>query len=133
MQVDTAEARSVLKKRETVAGEHLRGGVRILGLTRKIEPRHHTGVLVKARALRQATQRAFDRSHSRLKLLVGQAFFVDAGESEQASVTAALESEDLWPDKACNRNDAARRSRLGEPRSMFELLSVYAGHSSSSG
>ena len=48
-------------------------------------------------------------------------------------LSVSYEDRDLGPDKAFNRNDAARRARPSEPRSMFELLSVYAGHSSSSG
>src|ERR1700679_1482953 len=84
-------------------------------------------------AYRQPAQCAFDHAELRFKLVVGQPFFIYAGERKQASVTAALQGEDMWANEACNRNDAARGSGLGEPRNEFALLSICAGHSRTSG
>ena len=70
---------------------------------------------------------------TRVKLKVGDTLFVDTGKGEEASVAPSLQCEDIGADEACNRNDAARGSGLREPRGMFDLLSVCAGHSSSSG
>jgi hypothetical protein len=48
-------------------------------------------------------------------------------------VAAALQGEDIRPDKPRDRNDAASSSGLCEPRCMVGLLSVCAGHSRTSG
>jgi hypothetical protein len=48
-------------------------------------------------------------------------------------LAAALQREDARPYEAGDRDDAARRSRFRKPRGMFNLFSICAGHSSSSG
>ena len=48
MQVDAAEACRLLKERETINCEYLRGGIRVLGLSGKIEAGHGAGVLIEA-------------------------------------------------------------------------------------
>ena len=83
------------RKSQTVFDEYLRYGIRIALLTRQLKPRADARVLVQASAFRQPAQRAFDHAELRFKLLVGQPFFIYAGERKQASVTAALQGEDV--------------------------------------
>ena len=133
MEVDAPKGRRLVEVCETVARERLRHLVPVLLLPGKIEPGHHSRVLIEARSFRQSTQSAFDLTNAGLKLQVGQGLFVQAGEREEASVASALQREDVRPNEAGDRDDAARRSRLRKPRGMFDLFSICAGHSSSSG
>ena len=133
MKVDSPKGRVLLEKRETIACEVLRDLVRILLLAGKIEPGHHAGVLIEAGAFRKSAQSAFNLTNPRLKLQVGHPLLIQAREREEASVSATFQGEDVRPDEAGDRNDAAGRSRLREPRGVFELFSICAGHSSSSG
>src|SRR5258708_7868539 len=132
MEVDTPEARCSFKEGQAVVCEYLRDRIRVLVLPGKIEPGDDAGVLIQARAFGECSQRTLDGSHSRVKLQIRQAFFVHAGQRKQAPVSAALEGEDIRPDEAGNRNDAARGSSLCKPRRMLQLFSVCAGHSKTS-
>ena len=133
MEVDTAKGCRLVEMGETVARERLRHLVPVLLLPGKIEPGHHSRVLIEARSFGQSAQSAFDLTNAGLKLKVGQSLFIQAGQREEASVAAALQREDARPDEAGDRDDAARRSRFRKPRGMFDLFSICAGHSSSSG
>ena len=68
-----------------------------------------------------------------LKLLVRQPLFVQSREREEASVAATLQGEDIRTDEAGDWHDTAGRSRFCKPRSMFDLFSICAGHSRTSG
>jgi hypothetical protein len=133
MEVDAAEPCCFVEMAEPVADERLCNLLRILLLPGKIEAGHDAGVLIEARSLRQSTQSDFDLPNTSLKLQVGKGFFIQPGQRKEASVSAALQCEDVWPDEAGDWHDAASRSRLRKPRGMFDLFSVCAGHSSSSG
>lgn len=52
---------------------------------------------------------------------------------EEASIATALEGEHIGPDEPCNRHDTRRGSGSGEPRRMFDLFTVCADHSTTSG
>ena len=133
MEVDAPKGRRLVEVCKTVARECLRHLVPVLLLPGKIEPGYHARVLIEARSLRQSAQRAFNLTNSGLKLKVGQGLFIQASQREEAPVASALQREDVRPDKAGDRNDTARRSSLRKPRGMFDLFSICAGHSSSSG
>lgn len=133
MQVDPAESCRLLQKLKPVGYKCVRDGVRVAKLTWQLVPRADARVLVERRAFRQTTQRSFDHAELRFKLLVGEPFFIDTGEREQASIAAALQRKNVIVDEASNRHDAARRASLGEPWNEFRLLSICAGHNSSSG
>src|SRR5579862_1779623 len=133
MEVDPPEACGPLKERLAVIHKNLRDGIAVPLLARKMKSGHDARVLIKTGAFRQSAQCPFNRTHPRIKLLVGRTLFVDTGEREQASVSAALEGEGAGADKARNRDNARSRSGPGEPRRMFQLLSICAGHSRTSG
>ncbi len=133
MEINAAEGRSLLQMGEAVALKCLCDFVRVLLLPGEFKSGHHAGVLIEARSLWQPTQRAFDLANPGLKLLVCQSFFIQTGKRKEATVAPALQSEEVWPDEARDRDDAARRSSLRKPRGMFDLFSICAGHSSSSG
>src|SRR5208337_4311910 len=104
MQVDPPKACGPLKECLAVIHKSLRDGIAVPLLTRKMEPGHDAGVLIKTGTIRQSAQRPFNRTHPRVKLMVGQTFLVDTSEREQAPVAAALEGEDAGADKARNRD-----------------------------
>jgi len=133
MQINAAEARRFFQKRKTVIHEHLRERVRVARLPGQAVARHDAGVLVKARSFGQAAQRPFNRAHLCLKLLVGQALFVNSSERKQASVTPAFEREDPLVDEARDRNDARSGSGSCEPGNELGLFRVCAGHNRISG
>src|SRR6185437_1588938 len=133
MKVDPPKTCVPLKERLAVIGKYLRNGIAVSLLARKIEPGYYTGVLIKTGTFWQSAQCPFNRAHPRIKFLVGQPFFINAGECKEASVSAALERKDARPDKARDRHDTAGGSSFGEPRCRFKLLSVCAGHSTTSG
>ena|ERR1035437_5985918 len=94
VEINTPKARFLLKESEPVIHENLCDGIAVLLLTRQLETRHDAGVLVETGAFGKAAQRAFNRPHPGVKLLVSQTLFIYAGQRKQASVAAALESED---------------------------------------
>src|ERR1700739_2081741 len=71
--------------------------------------------------------------HPCFQLLIRQPFLINAVQCKQASVAATFESENAGADESRNRHDTARRARLREPRNVFCLLSVCAGHNRTSG
>ncbi len=133
MKVNAAEGCILVQEVQTVGRKHLSDGVGILCLAWKLEARHHARVLIETGAFGESTECAFNGAHTRVKLKIGDTLFVDTGQGEKASIATPLQREDIGANEACNRNDAARGSGLREPRRMFYLLSVCAGHSSSSG
>ena len=133
MQIDAAKACRLFKKRQPVIHKDLRDRIGVMLFPWQIEAGHHARVLVQTRPFGQAAQRAFNRAHLRLKLLVGQSLFVNSSKRKQAAVAAALQRKDSVIHKPADRNDAARGSGLGVPRRVFQLLSVCAGHSRTSG
>jgi hypothetical protein len=78
VKVDASEPCRLFEKSETVTGKCFCNGISVVRLPGKVESRHHPHVLVEAGTFRQPTQRAFNRAHTRFKLLVGQSFFIDA-------------------------------------------------------
>src|SRR6185437_8645874 len=133
MEINLSEASTPLKERQAVIGEYLRNRIAVPLLARKTEPRYDAVVLIKAGALWQSAQCAFNRTHPWVKLLVGQPLVIDAGECKEASVSPGLERKDAGADKARDRHDTAGGPRLREPRRNFKVLSNYAGHSRTSG
>src|SRR5215472_12584911 len=107
MQVNAAKPGGPLKEGHAVIGEYLRDGIAVPLLARKIETGHNAGVLIQARSFGESAQRAFNRAHSRVKFLIGQTLFVNAGKCKQATVAPAFQGEDARADEARNRNDAA--------------------------
>ena len=114
------------RKRQPVVDKHLRDGIAVLLLARKIEAGHDAGVLVEAGAFRQSAQCAFNRAHPRFKLLVGQPLFVDAGERKQASVAAALQGEDVRADEARRSERCCTRLRPWRTTDVYFVCSVFA-------
>ena len=133
MEIDTPKGCRLVQMREAVTREDLRNGVRVRVLPGQFEAGHDSCVLIQARAFRQTAERAFDLTDARLKLQVRQALLVHAGDGEQASVASALQGEDVRVHEAGNWNDAAGRSGLRKPRRVFQLFSICAGHSRTSG
>src|ERR1700733_1010203 len=133
MQVDAAEGCELLQKGEAISCKYLGSRVRILPLTREMEARDDTGVLIEAGTLWKSTQCSLNRPDPRIEFQVGQALFIDSREREKAAVAPSFQRESRGADEARDWDDAARGSGLCEPRGESELLSVCAGHSSSSG
>ncbi|WP_345945115.1 hypothetical protein [Granulicella sp. dw_53] len=90
MKVDAPEGCCLVEKLQTVGGEDLCDGIRVLPLPWKVESGHHTGVLIKARAFRQSPQRALNGAHSRIKLQVRYTLLVNADQREKASVPSTF-------------------------------------------
>ena len=59
--------------------------------------------------------------------------FCDLPNWHACPVPMSVRTRGMLENSQCNRNDAARRSSLGEPRRMFDLLSICAGHNRTSG
>ena len=67
VEVDAPKRRRLVEMGETVACERLRHLVPILLLPGKIEPGHHSRVLIEARPFRQSTQSAFNLTNTGFK------------------------------------------------------------------
>ena len=82
MQVDAAEAGSLVQMGEPVTSKDFCNSVPVLRLARQVIPGKHTGVLIEARAFRNAAKRTLDCSDAGVELKFGQTLFVDAGEGK---------------------------------------------------
>ena len=82
MEVDAPKGRCPIEVRETIARERLCYVISVLLLPGKIEPGHHSRVLIEARSFWQSTQCAFNLTNPSLKLKVGQGLFIQSSERE---------------------------------------------------
>jgi len=133
VEIDPAKTGLCFKKCDPITREGLRDLVRVLALPEKIEPGHHTCVLIETRAFGQSAERALNRTDARFQLQISQTLFIEASQREEAPIAASLQGEDTGSDEAGYRDNAAGCSGLREPRDVFELFNLCADHSSSSG
>ncbi len=128
MQVDAAKVGRLRKEVQPVVHEGLGDGVGVLLLARHLETGRDAHVLVERKVFRKAAYAAFDASHLGSYFRVGEPFFVRSVDLKKQAVAACFAREHGRADEADDGHDAVRGPGVGEP-----LVSVCAGHSSSSG